>query len=287
MPNYISSVHSSPDISPTTAHHHDSTNLTSIDASITSHIPQQSDTRTLSDSYIASQIPGQDTETPLGSSNISDISNQLGHQVSNPSTTQTNTNSISSPTTSAVLSGNSGTVNQQFSSNYEYQYKQQPMLPLIGQGNPYYSQQFYASAQKVSQAPQPISQPAVMNEAPPVTAQLIPNSQPMVTAHLPSSNPSLPSQAAVSSRFTPQEIQTLKQLLGTGEKFKWKQITKEINAIASKRSDGEPVKNISPTFVIKQYQSLLGLPNNQMYFGTLGSSLPYVVHGWDAINDVD
>lgn len=47
-----------------------------------------------------------------------------------------------------------------------------------------------------------------------------------------------------------------------------------------------PLKNVSPTFVMKQYQQLLGLPNNLVYFGTLGSSLPYVIaaNGW---NDID
>lgn len=37
---------------------------------------------------------------------------------------------------------------------------------------------------------------------------------------------------------------------------------------------------------MKQYQQLLGLPNNLVYFGTLGSSLPYVIaaNGW---NDID
>ncbi|CAX42414.1 conserved hypothetical protein [Candida dubliniensis CD36] len=46
-----------------------------------------------------------------------------------------------------------------------------------------------------------------------------------------------------------------------------------------------PAKNVSPTFVVKQYQQLLGFPNNALYFGTLGSSLPYVVaeNGWDDI----
>lgn len=104
----------------------------------------------------------------------------------------------------------------------------------------------------------------------------------------------------------------LKQLLATGEKHKWKQITKEINYQAAERKNmlsghntfggssddscssisymgvstgGGKLKNVSPTFVIKQYQSLLGLPNNSMYFGLVGSSLPYVVgpNGWDDI----
>ncbi|EDK47479.1 hypothetical protein LELG_05660 [Lodderomyces elongisporus NRRL YB-4239] len=47
-----------------------------------------------------------------------------------------------------------------------------------------------------------------------------------------------------------------------------------------------PLKNVSPTFVIKQYQQLLGFPNNSLYFGTLASSLPYVVaeKGWSDID---
>ncbi|KAI5958587.1 hypothetical protein KGF57_002432 [Candida theae] len=47
-----------------------------------------------------------------------------------------------------------------------------------------------------------------------------------------------------------------------------------------------PLKNVSPTFVMKQYQQLLGLPSNSVYFGTLGSSLPYVVaaNGWSDID---
>lgn len=98
----------------------------------------------------------------------------------------------------------------------------------------------------------------------------------------------------------------------TGEKNKWKQITKDINIHALMRRNGvtnvndlppdsqssSPTdesfangdgsgssKNVSPTFVIKQYQSLLGLPNNQLFFGSVGSSLPYIVseRGWDDI----
>ncbi|CAK7916447.1 hypothetical protein CAAN3_19S00232 [[Candida] anglica] len=109
------------------------------------------------------------------------------------------------------------------------------------------------------------------------------------------SNPAL-------AKFAENDIQFLKQLLVTGEKNKWKQITKEINTHALMRrtgvtsvsdipaDSGSPTdesnsKNVSPTFVIKQYQSLLGLPNNALYFGTVGSSLPYIVaeRGWDDI----
>jgi hypothetical protein len=124
----------------------------------------------------------------------------------------------------------------------------------------------------------------------------------------------------IASKFTNQDIQILRQLLIAGEKHKWKQITKEINQLSpnnamhyrsnrsgsrdgsvnpqptqqsagqSASADGSPsstsAKNVSPTFVIKQYQSLLGLPNNALYFGSLGSSLPYVVanNGWEDLN---
>lgn len=124
-----------------------------------------------------------------------------------------------------------------------------------------------------------------------------------------------------NAKFTPQDIQILKQLLLAGEKHKWKQITKEINYQAAGRrgevyhpsNDDSPnstpsasnsgsagagsgnsinaqnVKNVSPTFVIKQYQSLLGLPNNTLHFGILGSSLPYVVasNGWDDLQNTE
>lgn len=121
-------------------------------------------------------------------------------------------------------------------------------------------------------------------------------------------------QGEYNSKFTPQDIQVLKQLLITGEKHKWKQITKEINYQAASRknmvsdqsgfgcssddsstsnsygggSNPGKLKNVSPTFVIKQYQALLGLPNNSMYFGLVGSSLPYVAgsNGWDDIPNV-
>ncbi|CAI5759185.1 unnamed protein product [Candida verbasci] len=50
-------------------------------------------------------------------------------------------------------------------------------------------------------------------------------------------------------------------------------------------SSNIPTKNVSPTFVVKQYQQLLGLPNNTLFFGSLQSSLPYVVaeNGWNDI----
>lgn len=105
------------------------------------------------------------------------------------------------------------------------------------------------------------------------------------------------SNDSISNKFSPQDIQVLRQLLGPGEKHKWKQITKDINqnlpnnkndnsAGQDKKNLGQ-AKNVSPTFVIKQYQTLLGLPNNALYFGTLGSSLPYVAstNGWDDIED--
>ena len=106
----------------------------------------------------------------------------------------------------------------------------------------------------------------------------------------------------IASKFTSQDILILKQLLVAGEKHKWKQITKEINHASpnnrlhyrtqQQQQQGEDSypptapRNVSPTFVIKQYQSLLGLPNNATFFGTLGLSLPYVVSqlGWDELN---
>ncbi|EMG47032.1 hypothetical protein G210_2686 [Candida maltosa Xu316] len=125
-----------------------------------------------------------------------------------------------------------------------------------------------------------------------------------------SSNP--PSNPRISSKFNHHDIQILRQLLLAGEKHKWKQITKELNsssnhnqhvlaamANAAAKSHGQtytfdkvnsggspiPAKNVSPTFVIKQFQQILGLPNNNLYFGSLQSSLPYVVaaNGWSDI----
>lgn len=94
-------------------------------------------------------------------------------------------------------------------------------------------------------------------------------------------------QAPHSPKFSALDIDLLKLLLRPGEKHKWKQITKEINRRSLGRrgemSDGKAGsrKNVSPTYVMKQYQNLLGLPNNS-HFGVLGSSLPYVVseRGW-------
>lgn len=111
-----------------------------------------------------------------------------------------------------------------------------------------------------------------------------------------------------STKFSPQDMQVLKLLLVVGEKHKWKMITKEIiNQASTRRNSSElstkyslpdddqaspssasTSRNISPTFVIKQYQSLLGLPSHSAYFGTVGSSLPYIVakNGWDSISDL-
>lgn len=104
------------------------------------------------------------------------------------------------------------------------------------------------------------------------------------------------------NKFTQEDINILKQLLIVGEKHKWKQITKVLNQshkintncqsdVKDEQNKGciqNTTKNISPTFVIKQYQHLLGLPNNTLYFGHLGSSLPYVVssNGWKDIKDI-
>lgn len=125
------------------------------------------------------------------------------------------------------------------------------------------------------------------------------SSQPLVTGTGASSNP--PSNPRISSKFTHHDIQILRQLLLAGEKHKWKQITKEINnsshhsehvaaAMNSHRISGIsggtsiPAKNVLPTFVVKQANQLLGFPAD---FGILQSSMPYVVHGWDAIEQID
>ena len=109
------------------------------------------------------------------------------------------------------------------------------------------------------------------------------------------------SRLLILSKFEEHDIQILKQLLVTAEKNKWKQITKEINHQALIRRGVIPpegqveeafgnAKNVLPTFVIKQYQLLLGLPNNALYFGTIGLLLPYIIseRGWDDIlNEVE
>lgn len=106
-----------------------------------------------------------------------------------------------------------------------------------------------------------------------------------------------PPEMSPQAKFTEQDVSLLHQLLVMGEKHKWKQITKEINQRNLEFRDGhawgeeEPLgaRNVSPTYVIKQYQNLLGLPKTQMYFGVLGSSLPYVVaeKGWDELDGED
>lgn len=98
-----------------------------------------------------------------------------------------------------------------------------------------------------------------------------------------------------TAKFTEQDVTLLRQLLVVGEKHKWKQITKEINqrnlVYRDDHAWGEEdvlgARNVSPTYVIKQYQNLLGLPKNQLYFGVLGSSLPYFVadKGWSELEE--
>lgn len=98
-------------------------------------------------------------------------------------------------------------------------------------------------------------------------------------------------------KFSESDVELLRQLFVVGERHKWKQITKEINVRSAARRGEDVVadddqglllaKNVSPTYVIKQYQNLLGLPKNLVYFGVLGLSLPYVVaeKGWDDLVD--
>lgn len=100
------------------------------------------------------------------------------------------------------------------------------------------------------------------------------------------------------AKFSEQDVDLLRQLLVAGERHKWKQITKQINRRSAERR-GEDLgdddaavlatKNVSPTYVIKQYQSMLGVPKNLLYFGVLGLLLPYVVaeKGWDDLEVED
>lgn len=110
-----------------------------------------------------------------------------------------------------------------------------------------------------------------------------------------------------NSKFQSQDVGLLKQLLITEEKHKWKLIAKEINqrnkdsdqstGSSSIEPEDDPLsllnpnpgtkKTVSPTYVQRQYHSMLGLPKNSVYFGVLGSSLPYVVaeKGWDDIEE--
>lgn len=136
-----------------------------------------------------------------------------------------------------------------------------------------------------------------MPQSTPVIPQRTQASSQLYQQHMPQSTPVIPLRTDNSwvpdpnGKFTSLDISILKQLLPTGEKYKWKEITKEINKRSHERRkspEGKPgLKNVSPTFVTKQYQSMLGLPNNTMYFGTVGSSLPYIVaeNGWDDIED--
>lgn len=130
------------------------------------------------------------------------------------------------------------------------------------------------------------------------------------TIGYPGTIPSEAPNVSYNSKFSDDDIRLLREFLVNGEKYKWKQVTKEINNRSlGRRYDsyetgrhpgpkndndegaGAPnsPKNVSPTFVMKQYQAMLGLPNHAVHFGTLGSSLPYVVapNGWDDIPNVD
>ncbi|KAK6455268.1 uncharacterized protein RJT20DRAFT_1109 [Scheffersomyces xylosifermentans] len=204
------------------------------------------------------------------------------------------------PNSSTIMYSNSNNsnanngANQQYMADYSYQQAQQPqqphtILPPPGAGGAQQQQQQQQNANNNAYSYQ-----TAANTSSSIGSTA--NVQPNVTSN---------------NKFTPQDIQILKQLLVAGEKHKWKQITKEINQSSSNNStssNGNSAsgvqdanspdqqfggsarhqgKNVSPTFVIKQYQSLLGLPNNANFFGTLGSSLPYVVapNGWDDISD--
>lgn len=156
-----------------------------------------------------------------------------------------------------------------------------PKPAAVPAGLPYYDPSYHQ--------PPPANQyayaPAIKPNAP---AQHIPPQPPVQPLQPP---PLLYLHSDVNAKFSAQDVQILRQLLMAGEKHKWKHITKEINNMSSANNcSASPYgkqhpKNVSPTFVIKQYQNMLGIPSNNVYFGQLGSSLPYVVaeNGWDDI----
>lgn len=191
--------------------------------------------------------------------------------------------------------------NNQVSGQNQQSPQQQQSNPILPPPNSYYThhQQQPHQQQSQQQGQQQQQPTAQLHHTPQPTSQPQP---PLIPTNLTSSN------GNIGAKFTQTDIQILKQLLIAGEKHKWKQITKEINqsspnnaghfrqqsttsSNSNQNSNNSPqngniAKNVSPTFVIKQYQSLLGLPNNALYFGSLGSSLPYVVaaNGWDDLN---
>lgn len=123
-----------------------------------------------------------------------------------------------------------------------------------------------------------------------------------------------------ATQFQEQDVELLKQLLPAGEKHKWKQIAKQLNRRNNNNGDGNcnengnssettstrilssleleedlsngqsatPArKNVSATYVVRQYQHMLGLPKALGTFGDLASSLPYAVaeKGWDDVDE--
>lgn len=196
--------------------------------------------------------------------------------------------SISNGTSNSVFSDITDSTTMSTNSNHQQQQQQQQHIPP--------QQTTFGNFSSINS---PSS-----NESPDLQLhhhqqQHLHSSQPLVTGTGASSNP--PSNPRISSKFTHHDIQILRQLLLAGEKHKWKQITKEINnsshhsehvaaAMNSHRISGIsggtsiPAKNVLPTFVVKQANQLLGFPAD---FGILQSSMPYVVHGWDAIEQID
>lgn len=121
-----------------------------------------------------------------------------------------------------------------------------------------------------------------------------------------------------SAHFQEHDVELLKQLLPAGEKHKWKQIAKQINRHNQTNGNGSennstsgtgrsgtlssleleedlsngqvPTsgrKNVSATYVVRQYQHMLGFPKALGSFGELASSLPYAVaeKGWDDVDE--
>lgn len=133
-------------------------------------------------------------------------------------------------------------------------------------------------------------------------------------------HPVPPKDDKEATQFQEQDVELLKQLLPAGEKHKWKQIAKQLNRRNNNNGDGNcnengnssettstrilssleleedlsnghsatPArKNVSATYVVRQYQHMLGLPKALGTFGDLASSLPYAVaeKGWDDVDE--
>lgn len=76
-------------------------------------------------------------------------------------------------------------------------------------------------------------------------------------------------------RFTDEDIRVLKSLLFNGERVKWRYISSKLSSVSGRRA--------TATACAKKTRELFKLPSEKAA-GSLGTSLPYVVHNtWDEI----